>query len=164
VAELTVRWSEAAAVLLTFLGLVALPLIAIQLVPAQTLDQLKVTGLDIQDFLMQTAVLGLIISVITLVKAIIRRTSIAYLVFSVSSDLISLAFALLVIGVGNVGSLGYSSFKFMQEKVVTEIVLDLRVFIWLSVGVVAISVLQSVVKFREMRSEITVSSAGKPAS
>jgi len=161
---LTVRWSEAAAVLLTFLGLVALPLIAIQLVPAQTLDQLKVTGLDIQDFLMQTAVLGLIISVITLVKAIIRRTSIAYLVFSVSSDLISLAFALLVIGVGNVGSLGYSSFKFMQEKVVTEIVLDLRVFIWLSVGVVAISVLQSVVKFREMRSEITVSSAGKPAS
>ncbi|MGD0803776.1 MAG: hypothetical protein ABSA11_06865 [Candidatus Bathyarchaeia archaeon] len=161
---MTVRWSEAAAVLLTFLGLVALPLIAIQLVPAQTLDQLKVTGLDIQDFLMQTAVLGLIISVITLVKAIIRRTSIAYLVFSVSSDLISLAFALLVIGVGNVGSLGYSSFKFMQEKVVTEIVLDLRVFIWLSVGVVAISVLQSVVKFREMRSEITVSSAGKPAS
>jgi len=161
---LTVRWSEAAAVLLTFLGLVALPLIAIQLVPAQTLDQLKVTGLDIQDFLMQTAVLGLIISVIALVKAIIRRTSIAYLVFSVSSDLISLAFALLVIGVGNVGSLGYSSFKFMQGKVVTEIVLDLRVFIWLSVGVVAISVLQSVVKFREMRSEITVSSAGKPAS
>jgi len=40
------------------------------------------------------------------------------------------------VGVGNIGSLGYSSFKLTQGKVTMEILLDLRVFIWLTIGVV----------------------------
>ena len=56
-------------------------------------------------------------------------------------------------GVGNIGSLGYSSFKLTQGKVTMEILLDLRVFIWLTIGVVVLNVLQSLVRFREVRAE-----------
>ena len=133
--------------------LVVLPLAAIRLIPPQTLDQLAATGLDVQSLATQTALLGLVVSAISLAKAITVSTSIAYLILDVSSNLVSLAFALLIVGVGNIGSLGYSSFKLTQGKVTTEILLDLRVFIWLTIGVVALNVLQALVKFREARAE-----------
>ena len=148
-----IRWGEGAGALVTCLVLVALPLAAIRLLPAQTLDQLSATGLDVQGLATQTAMLGLVVSAIALAKAIVDRTSIAYLILDVSSNIVSLAFALLVVGVGNIGSLGYSSFNLKQGKVTTEIVLDLRVFIYLTLGVVAVSVLQSIAKFREARAE-----------
>jgi hypothetical protein len=163
VAKVAVRWSEVAGALLTFLVLVALPLAAIRLIPAQTLDQLTATGLDIPSLATQTALFGLVISAIALVKAMIARTSIAYFLLDVSSNLVSLVFALLIVGMGNIGSLGYSSFKFTQGKVTTEILMDLRVFIWLTVGVVSLSVLQSVAKFREARAEEAARNTVKPA-
>jgi hypothetical protein len=150
---MAVRWDEVAGALLTFLVLVALPLAAIRLLPSQTLDQLSATGLDVQGLATETAMLGLVISAIALAKAIAERTSIAYLVLDISSNIVSLAFALLVVGVGNIGNLGYSSFSLNQGKVTTEIVLDLRVFIYLTIGVVTVSVLQSIVRFREARAE-----------
>jgi hypothetical protein len=150
---MVLRWGEIASALLTFLILVVLPLAAIRLIPLQTLDQLAATGLDVQSLATQTALLGLVVSAISLAKAITASTSIAYLILDVSSNLVSLVFALLIVGVGNIGSLGYSSFKLTQEKVTTEILLDLRVFIWLTIGVVALNVLQALVKFREASAE-----------
>ena len=150
---MVLRWGEAASALLTFLILVVLPLAAIRLIPPQTLDQLAATGLDVQNLATQTALLGLVVSAISLAKAITVSTSMVYLILDVSSNLVSLAFALLIVGVGNIGSLGYSSFKLTQGKVTTEILLDLRVFIWLTIGVVALNVLQALVKFREVRTD-----------
>ena len=97
---MVMRWGEVASALLTFLILVVLPLAAIRLIPLQTLDQLAVTGLDIKSLATQTALLGLVVSAISLAKAITASTSIAYLILDVSSNLVSLAFALLIVGVG----------------------------------------------------------------
>jgi hypothetical protein len=148
-----VRWGEVAGALLTFLVFVVLPIAAINYLPTQTLEHLSASGLNVQAIAIQTAMLGLVISAISFAKAIAERTSIAYLILDVSSNIVSLAFALLVVGVGNIGSLGYSTFSLKQGKVTTEIVLDLRVFTYLTIGVVAVSVLQSVAKFRETRAE-----------
>jgi len=148
-----VRWGEVAGALMTFIVLVALPLAAIRLLPEQTLNQFSDMGLDVQGLATETAILGLVISAIALAKAIVENTSIAYLILDVSSNIIFLAFTLLVVGVGNIGNLGYSSFSLKQGKLTTEIMLDLRVFIYLTMGVVAVSVLQSVARFREARAE-----------
>jgi len=148
-----VRWGEVAGALMTFIVLVALPLAAIRLLPGQTLNQFSDMGLDVQGLATETAILGLVISAIALAKAIVENTSIAYLILDVSSNIIFLAFTLLVVGVGNIGNLGYSSFSLKQGKLTTEIMLDLRVFIYLTMGVVAVSVLQSVARFREARAE-----------
>lgn len=148
-----VRWGEVAGALLTFIVLVALPLAAINYLPAQTLEQLSATGLDIQSLATQTAMLGLVVSAIALAKAVVATTSIAYLLLDVSGNVVTLAFALLIVGVGSIGSLGLSSFSLKQGKVATEIALDLRIFIYLTVGAVALSVIQSIVRFREARAE-----------
>jgi hypothetical protein len=153
VAEVAVRWGEVAGALMTFIVLVALPLAAIRLLPEQTLNQFSDMGFDVQGLATETAILGLVISAIALAKAIVENTSIAYLILDVSSNIIFLAFTLLVVGVGNIGNLGYSSFSLKQGKLTTEIMLDLRVFIYLTMGVVAVSVLQSVARFREARAE-----------
>lgn len=150
---MAVRWGEVAGALMTFIVLVALPLAAIRLLPGQTLNQFSDMGLDVQGLATETAILGLVISAIALAKAIVENTSIAYLILDVSSNIIFLAFTLLVVGVGNIGNLGYSSFSLKQGKLTTEIMLDLRVFIYLTMGVVAVSVLQSVARFREARAE-----------
>ena len=150
---MAVRWGEVAGALMTFIVLVALPLAAIRLLPGQTLTQFSDMGFDVQGLAIETAMLGLVISAIALAKAIVGKTSIAYLILDVSSNIIFLAFTLLVVGVGNIGNLGYSSFSLKQGKLTTEIMLDLRVFIYLTIGVVAVSVLQSVARFREARAE-----------
>lgn len=150
---MAVRWGEVAGALMTFIVLVALPLAAIRLLPEQTLNQFSDMGFDVQGLATETAILGLVISAIALAKAIVENTSIAYLILDVSSNIIFLAFTLLVVGVGNIGNLGYSSFSLKQGKLTTEIMLDLRVFIYLTMGVVAVSVLQSVARFREARAE-----------
>ncbi len=150
---MAVRWGEVAGALLTFLILVALPLGAIQYMPSATLQQLEATGLNLRSLATQTAMLGLVVSALTLVKAIVAKTSIVYLIVDVSSNIVSFAFALLVVGVGNIGNLGYSSFSLKQARLTTEIVLDLRVFIWFTVAVVGLSVLQSIARFREAKAE-----------
>ena len=113
---MAIRWGEVAGPLLTFLVLVALPLGAIKLIPADTLSQLENSDLNIQGLAIQTAMLGFVVSTLALAKAVITKTSVAYLILNVSSNIVSFAFALLVVGVGNIGSLGFSSFKLAQSK------------------------------------------------
>jgi hypothetical protein len=148
-----VRRKEVAGAVFTFLVLVALPIVCINYVPTQTIDQLYSTGLDIRGLVTQTAMLGLVVSAMALAKAIADKASPTYLILDIISNMISLVFALLVVGVGNIANLGHSSFSLVQGKVTTEIVLDLRVFIYFTVAIVAFSVMQSVAKYREARAE-----------
>ena len=158
---MALKWRDVVAALLTFLILVVLPLVGIRLIPQQTLKHLAATGFDVQSFATQMALFGLVVSAISLVKAIVARTSIAYLILDISSNLVSLTFALLLVGLGNIGSLGYSYFKLTQGKVTTEILLDLRVFIWLTIGAVGLSIIQSLVRFSEVRAEEEKKKLGK---
>lgn len=150
---MNVRWGEVVSAFFTFLMLVVLPLTAVKYLPAQTLEQLSSAGFNMQVLITETVMLGLVVSAIALAKAVADRTSVAYLLLDISSNFISLVFALLVVGVGNITSLGLGSFSLQQGKVTTEIVLDLRIFIYITICVVTLSVLQSIIKFREARSE-----------
>lgn len=148
------RWAEVAGALLTFIVLVVLPLAALYYLPAQTLEQLSATGLDLPSLATQTAILGLVVSAIALAKAVIATTSVTYLILDISMNIVTLAFALLVVGVGNIGSLGLSNFSFKQGRSTTDIAIDFRIFIYLTLGVVVLAVLQSIVRFREARAEV----------
>ncbi len=153
---MAIRWGEIAGALLTFLVFVALPLVAINNLPIQIIDQLSSTGLDIRAIATEMAMLGLVVSAMALVKSMISSTSITYLVLDVSLNAVTVAFALLVIGAGNIGSFGLSTFSLKQGKVAAEITIDLRIFIWLTLGTVILSIVQSVARFREARAKSTV--------
>src|SRR5512136_1791398 len=103
-----VRWGEAAGALVTLAVFVALPLAALRYLPPQTLLQLEETGLDVQGFVSQMALLGLVLAALAVGKSLSAKSSVWYLVLDVSSIVAGLAFTLLVIGVGDLGSFGYS--------------------------------------------------------
>jgi hypothetical protein len=151
-----IRWGEATGALLTLIAFVALPLAAQRYLPPQTLLQLEETGLDTQGFVNQMVMLGLVFTALTVGRALAAKSSVEYLILDVSSIVAGLVFTLLIVGAGDIGSLGYSSLSLSEGKQATEITLDLRAFIYISLGTVALRILQSVVRFREARAETSM--------
>jgi hypothetical protein len=151
-----IRWGEATGALLTLIAFVALPLAAQRYLPPQTLLQLEETGLDTQGFVNQMVMLGLVLTALTVGRALAAKSSVEYLILDVSSIVAGLVFTLLIVGAGDIGSLGYSSLSLSEGKQATEITLDLRAFIYISLGTVALRILQSVVRFREARAETSM--------
>ena len=146
-----IRWGEAAGALVTLTVFIALPVAALRYLPPETLIQLEKTGLDIKGFVNQMVIMGLILTALTLGKALAAKFSVEYLILDVSLIVASIAFTLLIVGAGNIGSLGYTSFNLNEGNLAMEITLDLRAFIYISLGIVALRILQSVLSFREAR-------------
>jgi hypothetical protein len=146
-----IRWGEAAGALVTLIVFVALPLAALRYLPPQTALQLEETGLDVRGLVNQMVVLGLVLTALEVGRAHAAKSSVGYLILDVSSIVAGLAFTLLIVGAGNIGSLGYSTLNLGGGRQVTEITLDLRAFIYISLGTVALRITQSVLRFREAR-------------
>ncbi len=149
---MAIRRSDAGSAIVTLLTLVVLPIAAF-LYLAPDAQRLTSSSLDLREVLYQTVALGVVITILALIKAVIDKASISHLFLSVASEVVSLAFALLVVGVGNIENLGYSSFRISQGKLTTIVALDLRVFLWLTFAVVAAGVLKIVAQFMEVRAE-----------
>ncbi len=149
---MAIRRSDIGSAIVTFLILVVLPIAAF-LYLAPDVQRFTSSSLDLQGVMYQTVALGVVITTLALIKAVVDEASVTYLLVSVASEVVSLAFALLVVGVGNIQNLGYSSFTIAQGKLTTIVVLDLRIFVWLTFTVVFASVLRTVAQFREVRTE-----------
>jgi hypothetical protein len=151
-----IRWGEAAGALVTLIVFVALPLAALRYLPPQTALQLEETGLDVRGLVNQMVVLGLVLTALEVGRALAAKSSVGYLILDVSSIVAGLAFTLLIVGAGNIGSLGYSRLNLSEGRQATEITLDLRAFIYISLGTVALRITQSVLRFREARAEASM--------
>jgi len=139
--------------ILAFLVFVILPLAGLRYLPKGLKDQLQSTGFDTQSFAIETATIGLIVTLIILIKGIVDPTSVTYLIVSLISSGLSLIFTLVVLGVGSISNLGLTSFKVVNNQVETYIKLDLRVFIWIMMGVVLFQMAQAYFEWREAKTE-----------
>ena len=151
-----VRWGDVAGALVTLTVFVALPLAALRYLPPQTLLQLEEAGIEVQGLVNQTVMLGLVLTALAIGKALAAKSSVEYLVLDVSSIVAGLAFTLLIVGAGDIGSLGYSRLNLGGGKQATEITLDLRAFIYISLVTVTMRIAQSVLRFRETRAEASM--------
>ena len=139
--------------ILAFLVFVILPLAGLRYLPKGLKDQLQSTGFDTQSFAIETATIGLIVTLIILIKGIVDPTSVTYLIVSLISSGLSLIFTLVVLGVGSISNLGLTSFKVVNNQVETYIKLDLRVFIWIMMGVVLFQMAQAYFEWHEAKTE-----------
>ena len=139
--------------ILAFLVFVILPLAGLRYLPKGLKDQLQSTGFDTQSFAIETAIIGVVVTVIILIKGIVDPTSVTYLIVSLISSGLSLIFTLVVLGVGSISNLGLTSFKVVNNQVETYIKLDLRVFIWIMMGVVLFQMAQAYFEWREAKTE-----------
>lgn len=138
---------------LAFLVFVVLPLAGLRYLPKGLQDQLQSSGFDTQSFAIETATIGIVVTVITLIKGIIDPTSVTYLIVSLVSSGLSLIFTLIILGIGSISNLGLTSFNVVTNQVETYIKLDLRVFIWIMIGVVFFQMAQTYFEWQEAKAE-----------
>jgi hypothetical protein len=145
------RTSAVLSALFTLVIFVGLPLYAPSQIPEEYFEMFSETGVDLNAFTYQIATIGLIATVLTLVKGFVSMTSYIYLLASLSSNAMMLYFNLVTFSVGDLAQLG-------QLTVTTEIpggfntmLLDMRLFIQLAFVAVGLQVIYTVLEFINAR-------------
>ena len=136
--------------ILTLIFFVVLPLAGPRYLPKDIKEKLQSSGFDTQSFAIETATIGFVVTVIILIKGIVDPSSVTYLLVSLVSSGLSLIFTLIVLGVGSISNLGLTSFKVVANQIETYIKLDLRVFIWIMMGVVLFQMAQAYFEWQEL--------------
>ncbi len=139
--------------LVTLLIFVGIPYLLPSYMPPDIAQMMTDAGIDIPEFLNYMKILGGITALITLVKGFVDKTSVVYLLASVVQNVSALAFTVILLGAGDYMSLGLTEFTVDVEGVVNQIVLDMRVFVYLTVGVVALRIIGSYLEWGEARVE-----------
>ena len=139
--------------LITVLIFVGIPYLLPDYLPQDIAQMMTDAGIDIPSFLTQMKILGGITAMITLVKGFVDKTSVIYLLASVVQNVSALGFTVILLGAGDYASLGLTEFTVDMEGAVSQIVMDMRMFVYLTVGVVALRIIQSYLEWGEAKAE-----------
>jgi hypothetical protein len=138
----------AAVTLILFVGA---PYLLPEYLPSNVTQLLAESGFDLQGFINEVMILGVITAALTLAKGFLGKASPVSLLISVSQNLAGLAFMVVLLGAGDVSSLGVASFTFSSENTTNHIVMDLRVFLYVTFLTVALSVVETYLAWNEAR-------------
>ncbi len=139
--------------LFTLVLFVGLPLYAPSQIPEEYFEMFSETGVDVNAFIYQIATIGLVASVLTLVKGFVPMTSYIYLLASLSSNAMTLYFNLLTFSVGDLAQLGQLTVTTEIPGGVNTMLLDMRLFIQLAFLAVGLQVIYTVLEFINARKE-----------
>ena len=132
---------------------VGLPIGVLYLLPADLTAQLSQVGFSVQGLLNQTVIIGVVIAAITIAKGFIDDKTITYLLLNLASNSITLLFTFIVLGLGNVGSMGLTTVKLNMQNAETTVVMDMRLLLQVAVLTVVLRMIQAVLEWREARAE-----------
>jgi hypothetical protein len=132
---------------------VVLPLYLPDLLPPDMMLMVSNMGFDLEGLLGQIATIGVIMALITLLKGFVERTSVAYLILSAGSSIVTLMIIIQSVGLGDMQSMGVTTISLEVEGGVNTAVIDMRLFVQLAIVLVALQILQSILEFRDARVE-----------
>jgi len=147
------RTSAILSALFTLAIFVGLPIGVLYLLPADLATQLSQVGFSVQGLLYQTVAIGVVIAAITLAKGFIDDKTVAYLLLNLASNGVTLLFTFMVLGLGNVGSMGLTTVKLNIQNAETTVVMDMRLLLQVAVLTVVLRMIQAVLEWREARAE-----------
>jgi hypothetical protein len=147
------RTSAILSALFTLAIFVGLPIGVLYLLPADLTAQLSQVGFSVQGLLNQTVIIGVVIAAITIAKGFIDDKTITYLLLNLASNSITLLFMFIVLGLGNVGSMGLTTVKLSMQNAETTVVMDMRLLLQVAVLTVVLRMIQAVLEWREARAE-----------
>jgi len=147
------KTSAVLSALFTLVLFVGLPLYAPSQIPEEYFEMFSETGVDLNAFIYQIATIGLVASVLTLVKGFVPMTSYIYLLASLSSNAMMLYFNLVTFSVGDVAKLGQLTVTTEIPGGVNTMLLDMRLFIQLAFLAVGLQVIYTVLEFINARKE-----------
>ena len=132
---------------------VVLPLYLPDLLPPDMMLMVSNMGFDLEGLLGQIATIGVIMALITLLKGFVERTSVAYLILSAGSSIVTLMIIIQSVGLGDMQSMGVTTISLEVEGGVNTAVIDMRLFVQLAIVLVALQIVQSILEFRDARVE-----------
>jgi hypothetical protein len=149
------RSSAVLSALLTLVIFVGLPLYAPSQIPEEYFEMFSESGFELNAFVYQIAAIGLVASVLTLVKGFASKASYTYLLASLSSNAMMLYFNLVTFSVGDLAKLGQVTISTEIPGGLNTMFLDMRLFIQLSFVVVGLQVIYTLLDFINARKEET---------
>jgi len=132
---------------------VVLPLYLPDLLPPDMMLMVSNMGFDLEGLLSQIATIGVVMALITLLKGFVERTSVAYLILSAGSSIVTLMIIIQSVGLGDMQNMGVTTISLEVEGGVNTAVIDMRLFVQLAIALVALQILQSILEFRDARVE-----------
>lgn len=147
------RTSAVLSALFTLVLFVGLPLYAPSQIPEEYFEMFSETGVDLNAFIYQIATIGLVASVLTLVKGFVPMTSYIYLLASLSSNAMMLYFNLVTFSVGDFTKFGQVTVTTDIPGGVNTMLLDMRLFIQLAFLAVGLQVIYTIMEFINARKE-----------
>ena len=147
------RSSAVLSALFTLVIFVGLPLYAPSQIPEEYFEMFSETGVDLNAFMYQIAAIGLIASVLTLVKGFASKASYVYLLAALSSNAMMLYFNLVTFSVGDLAKLGQVTVTTEIPGGVNTMFLDMRLFVQLAFVAVGLQVIYTFMEFFNARKE-----------
>ncbi len=141
---------SAAITLVLFVGI---PYMLPQYLPENILQSVVDSGFDLDGFLTQIMMIGAVTAALTLVKGFVDEASVIFLLVSIAQNVSTIAFTVILLGAGNIASLGITEMNIELEGLTSVIVMDLRVFIYFTLLTVALKVIKSYLEWNEARIE-----------
>jgi hypothetical protein len=129
--------------LVTIIVFIVIPVYAPSLLPPQYADLLIKSGFNFSEFAKELAVIGFAIAVLTLVKGFVRTSNPLYLLASIASSGIMLAFTLFTLSLGrmeDINNLGITTVTMNIKGGTNTLVLDFRFFVQLAILTVGLKI------------------------
>jgi len=138
----------AAVTLILFVGA---PYLLPEYLPSSVTQLLAESGFDLQGFINEIMILGAVTAALTLAKGFAGKASPVSLLINVAQNVATLVFMVVLLGAGDISSLGVTSFTFSSENTTNHMVMDFRVFIYFTVLTVALRVVEVYLDWDEAR-------------
>lgn len=142
------------AALVTLILFVGVPYMLPGYMPPDISQLLAQSGFELQGFINQIMILGAVTAALTLVKGFVGKASPISLVISVAQNLSSLAFMVVLLGAGNIASLGVTTITVTVENTTSHIVMDFSVFVYFTVLIVGLRVVEAYLDWSEAKAAL----------
>jgi len=138
---------------ITLILFVGIPYLLPGYIPPDLMTQIEQSGFNLDSFTSQIMIIGVATAALTLVGGFVEPTSIIALLVKMAQAGFSLILIIVFLGAGNIASLGYTEFRVAMQGVQSTITMDLRVFVYISIGTIFLKVLQVYLEWKEARVE-----------
>ncbi len=141
---------SAAITLILFVGI---PYMLPSYIPPGLMVQIEQSGFDLAGFINQIMIIGAVTAGFTLVGGFVDPSSVIALVVKIAQAGSSLVFMVLLLGAGNIAGLGYTQFDIAMQGAQSSIAMDLRAFVYISIGTILLKIVQVYLEWNEARIE-----------
>ncbi len=159
------RTSAIISAAITLIIFTVLPLYAPSLIPPEYVDMVAEFGIDVVQFTSEIAMIGGVITVLTLVKGFVEPSSVLYLLASITMSGVTLFFTVVTVSLGRLdelANLGLTTITMEVQGTLNTMTLDFRVFIWITVATVTLKIIEAFLEFSDARKQMKTVDAPQP--